>query len=73
MLVFRSEEHIERWCQMWHQPRGETLTLQQGWELAQAWYNKDRQDADWRRYTLEEATAIFARIGMTAPFWSLTG
>ncbi len=71
MLLFRSEEHVEAWCAMWNQPRGGTLTLEQGWRLAQAWYGKDRRDADWRRKSLEEVKAVFQEIGMVGPFWSL--
>jgi hypothetical protein len=71
MLIFRSEEHVARWCEMWNQPRGETLTLLQTWKLAQAWYGNDRRDADWRRRTPEEAMAVFEEIGMTGAFWQL--
>jgi hypothetical protein len=73
MLLFRSEEHIDRWCEAWGQPRGGTLSLQQGWKLANAWYGQDRRDPDWRRKTLDEATAVFHEIGMTGPFWQLAG
>jgi len=73
MLLFRSEEHIDSWCAMWGQPRGGTLSLEQGWKLANAWYGEDRRDANWRRKTLEEATAIFEEIGMTGSFWQLSG
>ncbi len=71
MLLFRSEEHIDRWCEMWNQPRGATLTLEQAWKLAQAWYGKDRREPDWRRKTPDEARTVFGEIGMTGPFWSL--
>ena len=71
MLLFRSEEHIDHWCEMWSQQRGATLTIQQCWQLAKAWYGQDRRDEDWRRKTLEEATAAFHAIGMTQPFWQL--
>ena len=73
MLLFRSEEHIDRWCSMWGQPRGGTLSLEQGWNLAQAWYGQDRRELDWRRKTLDEATAVFEAIGMVGPFWQLSG
>ena len=73
MLLFRSEEHIDRWCHDWNQPHGATLTLQQGWSLAQLWYGPDRRDPNWRRFTLDEAHAIFASLGLTSPFWNLSG
>jgi hypothetical protein len=72
MLLFRSEEHIARWCSDWHQPRGATLAPEQVWQLAQAWYGADRRAPTWRRYTAPEAEAIFATLGLTGPFWSLT-
>ncbi len=73
MLLFRSEEHIERWCTAWHQPRGATLTLAQAWRLAQAWYGPDRRDPAWRRKTVAEAEALFAELGLTGEFWQLSG
>ncbi|MFL5731845.1 MAG: hypothetical protein ACJ78Q_01490 [Chloroflexia bacterium] len=72
MLLFRSEEHIEEWCRLWNQPRGATLTLQQGWGLASAWYSSDRREPEWRRKTADEAEAIFAGLGLTSPFWKLS-
>jgi hypothetical protein len=71
MLLFRSEEHIDRWCEMWGQPRGGTLSVEQCWKLAQAWYGQDRREAGWRRRNLEEATAVFEEIGMLGEFWRL--
>ena len=62
MLLFRSEEHIERWCRSWNLPRGATLTLDQGWRLAQAWYGPDRRMPDWRRKTVDEAEELFEEL-----------
>jgi hypothetical protein len=70
MLLFRSEQHVERWCAQWKQPRGGTLTLAQGWRLAKEWY-ADRLSADWRPKTVPEAQAVFAKIGLTGDFWKL--
>jgi hypothetical protein len=71
MLLFRSEEHIDRWCELWSQPRGGTLTPQTAWRLAYAWYSPDRREPGWRRKTLDEVEALFAELGMTEPFWRL--
>ncbi len=71
MLLFRSEEHIERWCQSWKLARGAILTLEQSWRLAQAWYGPDRREMAWRRKTVDEAEALFAELGLTSAFWSL--
>ena len=34
MLLFRSEEHIDRWCKSWDLPRGATLSPRQTWKLS---------------------------------------
>ena len=73
MLLFRSEEHLDNWCRQWNQPHGATLTPEQGWSLAQAWYGPDRRDPTWRRYTPTEAQTLFASLGLTSPFWDLSG
>ena len=70
MLLFRAEEHIDRWCTQWNQPRGATLTIDQAWQLARAWY-ENKMKSDWRRPTIEEAEAILSGLGLTGAFWSL--
>lgn len=71
MLLFRSEEHVDRWCKAWRLERGAILTLDQQWRLAQGWYSPDRRDPTWRRKTPDEAEAVFTELGLTGPFWSL--
>ena len=73
MLLFRAEDHIERWCAQWRQQRGATMSLQQQWQLARAWFGKDRRDSDWRRRTVEEAQKVFADLGLAGEFWELEG
>ena len=70
MLLFRSEEHIGRWCIFRDLPRGGTMSLQQCWQLALTWYS-DKLSPDWRRKTLEEAESTLAGVGLTGPFWSV--
>ena len=70
MLLFRSEEDVDVWCARTGEPRGETLTLQQVWELSQLWYG-DRMDPAFRGRTAEQVRAIFERMGMASEFWRL--
>lgn len=70
MLLFRSEEHIDRWCRARDLQQGAALTPDQGWRLAQGWY-KDKLKPEWRRHTLEEAEALLSDVGLTGPFWNL--
>ena len=70
MLVFRSEQHVDRWCAQWNRPRGAILSLLQGWGLAKQWYG-DRLNPNWRSKTVAEAEAAFAGIGLVGEFWKL--
>jgi len=70
MLLFRSEDHIDRWCKSWRLARGSTLTIEQAWNLADAWYC-DRMSPQWQRKSPEEAHAIFGSIGLAGDFWRL--
>ena len=70
MLLFRSEEHIERWCRARGVERGATLSLKQIWGLAQAFYGT-RLHPDARRPTRDEIRATFARLDLVGPFWEV--
>lgn len=72
MLLFRSEEDVEAWCAATGEPRGESVPLAQVWELAQAWYG-DRLADDFRGRTIEQAEAIFQRVGRRSAFWRASG
>lgn len=50
--------------------RGHVLSLDLTWELAKAWYH-DYLRPDWRRKTPEEASELFARLGLTGAFWQV--
>ena len=66
MLLFSSEEHVERSGK----PKGAFMTPDQLWRLANAWYH-DRDDPNWRRRSADEAESLFAEIGLTGEFWRL--
>lgn len=70
MLLFRAEEHIDRWCQAHGLKRGATLTPEQGWQLARGWY-AEKLKPEWRRHTVEETEAHLAKVGLTGAFWNL--
>ena len=71
MLLFRSEEHVDRWCTLWGFSRAAILTPTQTWRLAHAWYSPDRRDPGWRRRTVDETEALLASLGLTGEFWKL--
>jgi alkylmercury lyase-like protein len=71
MLAFRSEAHVDRWCEQHDLERGAVFPLGTCWQLARAWY-ANRLDPDWRRRTPAEAEAVFAGLGLLGPFWRLS-
>ena len=71
MLLFRSEEHLGRWLHEHDLPRGATMSLDQQWRLARAWY-ANRMSPDWRRRSPDEIAEVFASIGLTGDFWALS-
>lgn len=71
MLAFRSEAHVNRWCERTGLPKGASFSLETAWRLADAWY-RDRLSPSWRRRTPEEARAVFDGLGLTGDFWRLT-
>jgi len=71
MLLFRSEEHVTRWCEAWRLGPGATLRLGQCYRLAEAWYSADRRDPLWRRRNPDETLQLFNDLGLTDAFWRL--
>ena len=69
MLLFRSEDHVENWT-AGGRPRGATLTLEQQWHLARAWF-AGRDRPEWKRRSPDEAQAVFASVDLVGDFWSL--
>jgi hypothetical protein len=72
MDLFRSEEELEDWLSRTGRDRGGTMTVGTCWQLARTWY-ADKGKPGYRRRTPEEAQAVFDSLGLTGPFWQLTG
>jgi hypothetical protein len=70
MLLFRDEEHVDRWCRARELPRGTLVSPPTAWLLARGWY-EHKLTPDWRRHTTAEAEALFASLGLTGEFWNL--
>ena len=70
MLLFRSEEHAKSWCRERGMASGGTMSLSTGLELGREWYG-NKLSPDWRRKTVDEAEAYFARLGLVGEFWQL--
>jgi len=68
MLLFRSEETVDHWCQAHRVPRRPLITLDQLWQLAVIWY-ANRLTAESRRPAADEMASVFAAVGLEGPFW----
>jgi hypothetical protein len=71
MLLFQSEEWIEKWRQRNHLERGEALTIQQVWELSKLWYG-ERLSLDYHGRSKEQVAEIFGQVGLVSKFWDVT-
>jgi hypothetical protein len=70
MRIFRSEEHLRAWLQDPSRPRGEKMTIETQWALANVWF-EGRDQPGWNKRTPEEATAVLESVGLGGDFWRL--
>ena len=70
MLLFRSEEWVDKWCKRNNLERGEMLSLQQVWELSKLWYG-NRMSLEYHGRSMEQVAEIFKQAGLTSKFWYL--
>jgi hypothetical protein len=70
MLLFQSEEWVEKWCKRHNLERGEMLSLGQVWELSKLWYG-NRMSLEYHGRSMEQVAEIFKQAGLTAKFWYL--
>ena len=71
MLLFRSEETVNAWCEARNLPRSPLVMLDQLWHLAVTWY-ENRLTPESRRPAADEMAGIFASVGLTGSFWDPT-
>ena len=68
MLLFRSEEWVDKWCKRNHLERGEILTIDQVWELSKLWYD-NRLSVDFHGRSIEQVAEVFRQAGLKSKFW----
>jgi hypothetical protein len=65
---FHAEADVDAWCARHDLPKGAVLTLPAAWAFASDWYGQ-HLDQPWRKRSLDETRALFARHGLTSEFW----
>jgi hypothetical protein len=69
-LVFRDASDVDRWCQRHGYARGDVRPLGTVYALGRRWYG-GHAAADWRKWTVDEARAIFSELGLIGGVWQL--
>jgi hypothetical protein len=67
---FRAESDIDSWCRRHGFARGAVLAIPALWDFARDWYGGYLVDP-WRKRTPGEVRSLFARHGLTSPFWAV--
>jgi len=70
MLLFENSAQVDLWCQKHSKPKGDVRSVAQIWRFAQEWYGR-HLDLDWRKWTAEEAAAMFKKHGLDGPVWDI--
>ncbi|MBI5823623.1 MAG: hypothetical protein HZB18_06310 [Chloroflexi bacterium] len=68
MLLFQSEEWVDKWCKRNHLERGEVLTIEQVWKLSKLWYG-ERMSVDFHGRSSEQVAEVFRQAGLRSVFW----
>ncbi|KAA0265751.1 MAG: hypothetical protein EDM79_16575 [Chloroflexi bacterium] len=68
MLLFRSEEWVDKWCTRNNLERGEMLNIQQVWELSKLWYG-NRMSLEYHGRSMEQVAEVFRQVGLMSKFW----
>ncbi|TDN87748.1 organomercurial lyase [Microbacterium sp. BK668] len=66
--IFCSHYCVDRWLEATGNVKGAVFDLATLWRLAAHWYD-GRLDSPYRRREPDEASAYFASVGLTGPFW----
>lgn len=72
MLLFRDEAQVDDWCTRRGIPKGDVRPIEQVWTFAAEWYGR-HADANWAKWSMQEAAEMFGRHNLTGPIWSLSG
>jgi hypothetical protein len=70
MQLFTRVEDVPVWCERHNIAMGDVVPLVKAFAFAKEWYGRHNDD-DWTKWTMDEASAMFERHGLTHPVWQL--
>ena len=73
MNLFRSEEHVARWLDGRRDPGADDHRVTKLSAARARAGGATASTPDWRPHTREQNQAILEQVGLTGPFWSLSG
>lgn len=72
MLLFHNEAEVDEWCSTRGISKGDVRPIEQIWKFAREWYGR-HADADWTKWSSQEAVEMFRRHHLTGPVWAIYG
>ena len=70
-LLFRDEAEVDAWCATRGIPKGDVRPIERICNFARDWYGR-HADANWTKWSTQEAAELFARHGLDGPIWALS-
>lgn len=68
--LFRSEEHVDKYCNENQVQRGGVISAQQAVELGKLWFNP-MLEPNWRPMSKNVISEMLEQVGLTDEFWKL--
>ena len=70
MLVFEDDDQIDQWSKRHNIPKGDVQPIDTVWAFSKEWYG-NHLNPEWKKWTTQQASEIFARYNLTGPIWQL--
>ena len=70
MLLFASENDIDKWCKRHGMKKGDIQPINKIWEFPKVWYG-NHLNPNWKKWTVDEAREIFERFGLVNRIWEM--
>ncbi|MCE7995184.1 MAG: hypothetical protein HEP71_24610 [Roseivirga sp.] len=70
MLVFESEEQIDRWTTKHNIKKGDIQPIDKIWQFSKKWYG-NHLNPEWTKWTIEEAKEMFEEFELSDSIWKL--
>lgn len=70
MLIFENEDQVDEWSSKHNIAKGDVQPIEKIWEFSKKWYG-NHLDPNWKKWTIAEATQMFAAYKLDHSIWNL--